>query len=51
MSNDTGKWLPMNLDGSAHFCKQEKQNDHETKPLTVEARLERLERIVLDSRK
>lgn len=22
MSNDTGKWLPMNLDGSFHSCKE-----------------------------
>lgn len=49
MSEVSGKWLPLNLDNSAHDCR--KQNGHVEKPLTIEARLERLERIVLDPRK
>jgi hypothetical protein len=53
MSNNTGKWLPLNLDGSFHACNNSKQgtNGHESKPLTVEQRLKRLEQIVLDPRR
>ena len=55
MSNDTGKWLPMNLDGGFHSCNQNQtqvtQKKIVDKPLSIEERLVRLERIVLDPRK
>ena len=55
MSNDTGKWLPMNLDGGFHSCIQNQtqgtQKKIVDKPLSIEERLVRLERIVLDPRK
>lgn len=60
MSNkNEGKWLPYNLDGSAHDCKPSDQksgedqfhntaanSNREKKPLTVEERLARLEEAV-----
>ena len=49
MSNDTGKWLPMNLDGGFHSCNQ--NQNQKDKPLSIEERFVRLERIVLDQRK
>ena len=47
MSNDTGKWLPMNLDGSFHSCNQNQtqtggQKKVVEKPLSIEDRLVRL---------
>jgi len=52
MSNDTGKWLPMAFDGSFHSCNQNQSQtvtkQVKDKSLTVEQRLLRLERIVLD---
>jgi hypothetical protein len=52
MSNNSGKWLPSNLDGSRHFCSsQQAGTTKDTKDLTVEERLKRLEQIVLDPRK
>ena len=60
MSNkNEGKWLPYNLDGSAHDCKPSEQkstdahnyssavnSNREKKTLTVEERLARLEETV-----
>ena len=53
MTNDSGKWKPLNLDGSFHFCDAQTgtQKAAKEKELTVEERLLRLERIVLDPRK
>ena len=58
MSNDTGKWLPMNLDGSFHSCNQNqtstgtKKVDNNMLSLEkLDARLRRLESIVIDPRK
>ncbi len=42
----SGRWLPYNMDGSAQQCKNNNKNETkkvETKSMTVEARLERLE--------
>ena len=49
MSNNTGKWLPMNLDGSFHSCNTNIKKV--AKERTVEERLKRLEQIVLDPRR
>ncbi|MGA7976056.1 MAG: hypothetical protein WB975_02380 [Nitrososphaeraceae archaeon] len=59
-----GKWLPYNLDGSVHECKTTSTSTStststgtkkvETRPLSLEeidARLKRLESIVIDPRK
>jgi hypothetical protein len=51
MSNNTGKWLPSNLDGSAHRCFGKKEETK--KPLTMEEldlRLKVVESILLDPR-
>lgn len=48
-----GKWLPYDLNGSVHECKNQNKKV-ETRPLSLEeldARLKRLERIVIDPRK
>ncbi len=59
----SGNWLPYNLDGCAHDCKTQNQNQNETgtkkvetisKPLSLEeldARLKRVESIVIGERK
>jgi hypothetical protein len=51
MSNDTGKWLPMNLDGSFHSCSQNQTSignkKVETKKLSLEERGKRLEDLVI----
>jgi hypothetical protein len=31
MSNDTGKWLPMNLDGGFHSCKKVEKDNNKDK--------------------
>lgn len=55
--NASGKWLPYNIDGTQHDCRKETQTNTGTqkkivdKPLSIEERLVRLERIVLDPRK
>jgi hypothetical protein len=50
MSNETGKWLPMNLDGSFHSCNQIQISTGtkkvETKTLSLEERVKRLEDFV-----
>jgi hypothetical protein len=55
-----GKWLPYNLDGSAHECKNQNQTtgtkkvETNNRPLSLEeldARLKRLESICIDPRK
>jgi hypothetical protein len=57
-----GKWLPYNLDGGAHECKNTSTSTSintgtkkvENRPLNLEeidARLKRLESIVIDPRK
>jgi hypothetical protein len=52
MSNDTGKRLPMNLDGGFHTCQKETGTKKvEKKVLTLEERVKRLESIVIDPRK
>ena len=60
MSNDTGKWLPMNLDGGFHSCNQNQPNTNTKKVennvnvLTLEkldARLRRLESMVIGAQK
>jgi hypothetical protein len=54
MTNDSGKWKPFNLDGSFHFCSEQQTGTNKVakeKELTVEERLLRLERIILDPRK
>ncbi|MGA7142284.1 MAG: hypothetical protein WBX29_09775 [Nitrososphaeraceae archaeon] len=53
---NSGKWLPFNLDGTLHNCIEKPQNSIGTKKVknesfTVEQRLLRLERIILDPRK
>jgi hypothetical protein len=53
----SGKWLPFHLDGSLHSCRNQTQTGSKnvkTRPLTLEeidARLKRLESIVIDPRK
>ena len=56
MSNDSGSWLPFNTDGSAHICKdktqtqkevQEQQNKSTLTMEELDARLKKVERIVL----
>jgi hypothetical protein len=57
MSNDTGKWLPYDLKGRVHECNTQTSTGTkkvETRPLSleeIEARLRRLESIVIDPRK
>ena len=61
MSNDSGKWLPMNLDNSAHECRESmkgrdkrfqqppKQVKQEKKQLTLEeldTRLQKVEKVL-----
>jgi hypothetical protein len=56
---NSGKWLPFSLDGSLHSCRNQTQinigtKKVVTKPLSLEeldARLKRLESIVIDPRK
>ncbi len=53
----SGKWLPYNMDGSAHDCTTINQTGTkkvETKPLTLEeldSRLKRVESIVIGPQK
>ena len=55
MSDRTsGNWLPYDLDGQIHDCKQTGTKKVETRALTfesIDARLKRLESIVIDPRK
>jgi hypothetical protein len=52
MSDRTsGNWLPYNLNGSIHECKSTGTKKVETKELTLEERVKRLESIVIDPRK
>ena len=56
MSNNSGKWKPLNLDNTVHRCfaKQTTEKVQEKKPLTMEdldLRLKMVESIVLDPRK
>jgi hypothetical protein len=51
-----GKWMPYDLNGSVHECKNQTSGTKkvETRPLSLEeidARLKRLESIVIDPRK
>lgn len=32
MDNPTGKWIPLNLDGTAHECKKSSQSQTQTQP-------------------
>ena len=59
LSNDTGRWLPYNLDNTAHECK--KSNEQQQQPLPpqnkkqitledIEARLERIEHTLYGSK-
>ena len=58
LSNDTGKWLPYNLDGSAHECKksseqpqtQPPQNKKQITLEDIESRLERIEHTLYGSK-
>jgi hypothetical protein len=50
MTNDSGKWLPANLDGSRHYCNNQETGTKKVikeKELTLEERVERLERFIL----
>jgi hypothetical protein len=53
----SGNWLPYDLNGEVHECKNQSQTGTkkvETRPLSLEeldARLKRVERIVIDPRK
>ena len=55
MSDRTsGNWLPYDLNGQVHECKQTGTKKVETKPLSLEeldARLKRVESIVIGPRK
>ena len=56
MSNNSGKWLPLNLDNTVHRCfvKETRVYENKEKPLTLEdlnLRLQLLESIVLDPRR
>ena len=53
MSDRTsGNWLPYDLNGQVHDCKNQTGTKKvETKPLTLEERVKRLESIVIDPRK
>lgn len=49
----SGNWLPYDLNGEVHECKQTGTKKVETKPLSLEAldaRLKRVEAIVIGSR-
>jgi hypothetical protein len=54
---NSGKWLPFNLDGSLHSCRNQTQTgtkNVKTRPLSLEeidARLKRVELIVIGPRK
>ena len=37
MSNNTGKWLPMNLDGGFHSCNQNQTGTKKVEPIVNEA--------------
>lgn len=50
----SGNWYPYNPDGTSHDCRNQAlgtQKKIVDKPLSIEERLVRLERIVLDPRK
>lgn len=52
MSDRTSaNWLPYNLNGSIHDCKNTGTKKVETKELSLEERVKRLESIVIDPRK
>lgn len=56
MSNNSGKWLPYDLDGSPHRCgeKKEKENkplDNSSKSVSIEDRLQKLELAVFGATK
>jgi hypothetical protein len=55
---NAGKWLPFNLDGTLHTCRGNQTGTQKvetnSKPLSLEdldARLRKVERVVLDPRK
>jgi hypothetical protein len=46
LSNDSGKWLPYNLDNTVHECKKSNHSQQQPKQLTLEdldSRLQKLE--------
>ena len=50
----SGNWYPCNIDGTQHDCRNQTQGTQKKivdKPLSIEERLVRLEKIVLDPRK
>jgi hypothetical protein len=50
MSDNSGKWLPFNLDNTLHDCRKSQQEiaaPAQEQPLTIEERVKRLEKVIL----
>ena len=50
MSDNSGKWLPFNLDNTLHDCRRAQQEvvaPAQQQLLTIEERVKRLEKVVL----